>query len=141
MTLQLNRRALAAGLLATTVTPAIAVTGNATSEPGERLPDHAAFWSRLPLPWTPAEAWARLSPTTQAEIGAAVIGMALAEYIAGEDYADENRFLDADLRDDAWQVNHDLLNGITPRLWSLFPELYGPEGDHPRWALAGGFAR
>lgn len=137
MNLSIHRRGLAFGLLAASIVPA----PTAANDTGERLKTHAEFWQRLPLPWSPAEAWGRLSVATQAEIGAAVIGMALSEYIAGEDYAPENRFLDADLRDDAWQVNHELLNGLTPRLWTLFPELYGPDGDHPRWALAGGFAR
>ena len=34
----------------------------------------------MPLPFTPAEAWHLLSPETQVEIGAAVIGMHLAQY-------------------------------------------------------------
>lgn len=106
----------------------------------ERLPDHAGFWARMPLSFTPAQAWHRLSPATQAEIGAAVIGMALAEYIAGDGMADADQFHDEALRSDAVRVNDDLLNRITPRLWTLLPDLYGPDGDHPAWALDAGMA-
>ena len=107
----------------------------------ERLPDHADLWSRMPLPFTPVEAWRRLSPATQAEIGAAVIGMALAEYIAGDNHQAEDQFLDPDLRGAAYDTHDDLMNRLDKRLWALFPDLYGPDGDHPDWALAGGLAR
>ncbi|MCJ2119312.1 hypothetical protein MKK65_22535 [Methylobacterium sp. J-001] len=76
MTARINRRALAAGLLAASAAPAAASTPYFASSPAlrgdntARLPDHAALWSRMPLPFTPAEAWHLLSPTTQAEIGA-----------------------------------------------------------------------
>ncbi len=137
MTLQLHRRALAAGLL--TIIP----VGNfAAAEPaGDRLPEHNEFFARLPLPHTPSQAWHRLSPATQAEIGAAVIGMYLAQYIHGDGLAEADQFLDDDLRCRAADVEHDILNRMDDRLWTLFPELYGPDGDHPAWALAGGFAR
>lgn len=137
MNLPIDRRGLAFGLLAGSIAPA----RTAANDKGLPLDTHAAFWRRLPLPYTPAEAWHRLSPTTQAEIGAAVIGQALASYIFGDGFAEADQFLDAELRDDAYCVEHDLLNALTPRLWTLFPELYGPDGDHPRWALEGGFAR
>lgn len=105
-----------------------------------RLPDHAAFWSRLPLPFSPAEAWKLLSPEAQAEIGAAIITMHLAQYIHGDGMADADQFHDEALRSQASDVADDLLNRMDDRLWSLFPDLYGPDGDHPRWALDGGFA-
>ncbi len=105
-----------------------------------RLPDHAAFWSRLPLPFSPAEAWKLLSPEVQAEIGAAIITMHLAQYIHGDGMADADQFHDDELRSQASNVADDLLNRMDDRLWSLFPDLYGPEGDHPRWALNNGFA-
>ncbi|KMO32905.1 hypothetical protein [Methylobacterium aquaticum] len=105
-----------------------------------RLPDHAAFWSRLPLPFSPAEAWHLLSPEAQAEIGAAVIGMHLAQYVHGDGRADADQFHDEGLRAVASNVADDLLNRMDDRLWSLFPDLYGPEGDHPRWALDSGLA-
>ena len=106
-----------------------------------RLPDHAALWGRLPLPFTPAQAWHLLSPATQAEIGAAIIGMALAEYVHGDDMAEADQFHDDALRSAAGDVNSKLLNSITPRLWALLPDLYGPDGDHPAWALNAGLAR
>ena len=104
------------------------------------LPDHAAFWSRLPLPFSPAEAWHLLSPEAQAEIGAAIITMHLAQYIHGDGRSDGDQFHDEGLRSQASNVADDLLNRMDDRLWSLFPDLYGPEGDHPRWALDSGFA-
>lgn len=136
MTPNISRRALAAGLLATIPLPAV----TAADPAGNRIPDHAEFWNRLPLPFTPAGAWQRLTPQTQAEIGAAIIGMFLAEYIGGENLDRKDQFHDATLRSDAWEVNHDILNRFEARLWTLFPTLYGPEGDHPAWALEGGFA-
>ncbi len=42
------------------------------------------------------------------------------------------------LRSAASDVADDLLNRIDDRLWVLLPDLYGPEGDHPRWAYDGG---
>lgn len=137
MTLPIDRRGVAFGLLSAYIVPA----RTAANDAGERLPTHAEFWRRLPLPFSPAEAWARLSPAAQAEIGAAVIGMHLAQYIFGDGRAPEDQFLDMDLRDAAYVVEDDILNRMDKRLWVLLPELYGPEGDHPRWALAGGFAR
>ncbi|MCJ2012650.1 hypothetical protein [Methylobacterium sp. J-076] len=103
-----------------------------------RLPDHAAFWTRMPLPFTPADAWHLLSPTTQAEIGAAVIGMALAQYVHGDSMAEADCFHDDALRDAASEVEHDILNRMDDRLWTLFPDLYGPDGDHPAWAINAG---
>ena len=142
MTTGINRRALAAGLLAATAAPAAAAPrSQLRGDTGDQLPDHAVLWARMPLPFTPVEAWRLLSSETQAEIGAAVIGMALAEYVSGQMHEDEaDRFLDEDLMSAAMDVQSDLLNAITPRLWSLFPDLYGPDGDHPAWALASGMA-
>ena len=105
-----------------------------------RLPDHAALWSRMPLPFTPADAWHLLSPATQAEIGAAVIGVVLAEYVSGDMHGDADRFHDEALRGDAMDAGSDLLTRIEQRLWALFPDLYGPDGDHPAWALNSGMA-
>lgn len=135
----LTRRALAAAFVMLHLPPAAASPFR--GDDIERLPDHAALWNRLPLPFTPAQAWRLLSPSTQAEIGAAVIGMALAEYIAGDGMAEADQFLDEDLRSAANDTQHDLLNRIGQRLWVLLPDLYGPDGDHPAWALAGGLAR
>lgn len=129
----LARRGKLAGLLAASLVP---TRGDET----ERLPDHAALWARLPLPFTPAQAWHMLSPTTQAEIGAALIGMALAEYVSGDMHAEEDQFHDSRLRAEADDVANDLLSAIEDRLWTLFPELYGPESDHPAWALDAGLA-
>jgi len=126
------RRARVTGLLAT----AVPKRGDDT----ERLPDRAALWSGLPLPFTPAQAWHLLSPATQAEIGAAVIGMALAEYVAGDMHAEADQFHDDALRGAAMEVASDLLGGIEQRLWVLFPDLYGPDADHPAWALDAGLA-
>ncbi|SFV14629.1 hypothetical protein SAMN02799631_05934, partial [Methylobacterium sp. 174MFSha1.1] len=103
-----------------------------------RLPDHSAFWGRLPLPFSPAEAWKLLTPEAQAEIGAAIITMHLAQYIHGDGMADADQFHDEALRGQASEVANDLLNQMDDRLWLLFPDLYGPEGDHPRWALNSG---
>ncbi|WP_345822402.1 hypothetical protein ABC766_12890 [Methylobacterium fujisawaense] len=134
----LRRRAVArrgklAPLLAASVAP---TRGDDT----ERLPDYTALWARLPLPFTPAQAWHLLSPATQTEIGAALIGMALAEYVSGDMYAEEDQFHDSRLRAAADNIANDLLAGIEDRLWSLFPELLGPESDHPAWALDAGMA-
>ena len=52
----------------------------------------------MPLPFTPAEAWHLLSPATQAEIGAAVLGMALADYVSGDMHDEADHFRD-DTRD------------------------------------------
>ena len=105
-----------------------------------RLPDHAALWARMPLPFSPAEAWHLLSPNTQAEIGAAVLGMALADYVSGDMHDEADHFHDDALRGDCMDARDTLLNRISDRLWSLFPDLYGPEGDHPAWALNSGMA-
>jgi hypothetical protein len=78
-----------------------------------RLSDHARLWSRMPLPFTPADAWHLLSPVTQAEIGAAVIGMHLAQYVHGDSMAEADCFRDSDLREAASEVEHDILNRIT----------------------------
>lgn len=105
-----------------------------------RLPDHAALWARMPLPFTPAEAWHLLSPATQAEIGAAVIGMALADYVSGHMHEEVDHFRDDALRSDCMAARDKTMNALDDRLWVLFPDLYGPEDDHPAWALEGGFA-
>lgn len=136
-----TRRALIAALgtsPAFGATTAIATTVAAPQPRGddtERLPDYADLWARMPLPFTPAEAWRLLSPATQAEIGAAVIGMALAEYIAGDGMGDADQFHDDDLRSTCFDTRDDLLNRIPERLWVLLPDLYGPDGDHSAWAL------
>ncbi|MCJ2084628.1 hypothetical protein MKK88_01275 [Methylobacterium sp. E-005] len=144
MSARINRRVLAAGLLAATTAPAVAHTvpvRNAfRGDDTARLPDHAALWSRLPLPFSLTEAWHKLSPATQAEIGAAVLGMVLAEYVSGDMHGDADRFHDDALRGDAMDTGSDLLTRIEQRLWVLFPDLYGPDGDHPAWALTSGMA-
>ena len=147
MSTRINRRTLAAGLLAATATAGPGFPGaRAGSEPhlrgddNARLPDHAALWARMPLPFTPAEAWHLLSPATQAEIGAAVIGMVLAEYVSGDMHGEADHFHDDALRSDAMDTGSDLLTRIEQRLWVLFPDLYGPDGDHPAWALNSGMA-
>ncbi|SDO55710.1 hypothetical protein SAMN05216360_12728 [Methylobacterium phyllostachyos] len=144
MTTRIDRRALAAGILAATAAPAVAMdtrtVGILRGDDTARLPDHAALWARMPLPFTPADAWHLLSPATQAEIGAAVIGMVLAEYVSGDMHGEADRFHDEALRGDAMDVGGDLLTRIEQRLWVLFPDLYGPEGDHPAWALNSGMA-
>jgi hypothetical protein len=94
----------------------------------------------MPLPFTPAEAWHLLSSGTQAEIGAAVIGMVLAEYVSGDMHGDADRFYDDALCSDAMDTGSDLLTRIEQRLWVLLPDLYGPDGDHPAWALTSGMA-
>lgn len=164
MAAKINRRALTAGLLATAVVSAprqaVAQNGhsdfsgrsnglsqfsprNAAKRPlrGDdttRLPDHAAFWARLPLPFSLTDAWHKLSPATQAEIGTAVLGMALAQYVYGDGRAEADQFTDEGLRSNASDVADDLLNRIDDRLWALLPDMYGPEGDHPAWAYAAG---
>ncbi|MDP4026843.1 hypothetical protein Q8W71_30045 [Methylobacterium sp. NEAU 140] len=143
MTASLNRRALAAGLLAAAAAPAAArdphLTRTLRGDDTPRLPAYADLWARMPLPFTPAQAWRLLSPETQAEIGAAAIGMALAEYVSGQLHEDEaDRFLDESLTSAAYDAQSEILNAFSPRLWTLFPDLYGPEGDHPRWALDNG---
>jgi hypothetical protein len=144
MAAQINRRALAAGILAATAVPTIAkdtrTVGTLRGDDTTRLPDHAAFWSRLPLPFSLTDAWHMLSPTTQAEIGTAVLGMALAQYVYGDGRADADQFEDEGLRSAASDVADDILNRIDARLWVLLPDLYGPDGDHPRWALDSGLA-
>lgn len=112
-----TRRDLVAAFAAVPAFGAPAVAGpRLRGDDTERLPDHADLWDRMPLPFTPSQAWHLLSPATQAEIGAAVIGMALAEYIAGDGMADEDQFLDEGLRGAAAETQDDLLNAITPRL-------------------------
>ncbi|KAA0122836.1 hypothetical protein CIW48_15445 [Methylobacterium sp. P1-11] len=144
MSARINRRALAAGLLAATATQTGGVAKFATpalrGDDTARLPDHAAFWSRLPLPFSLTDAWHMLSPATQAEIGGAVLGMALANYVYGDGRADADQFTDEALRSAAYNVADDLLNRIDDRLWVLLPDLYGQDGDHPRWALDSGLA-
>ena len=136
-----RRHVLAAALAAAAAgTVPLASASALRGDDGKRLPNHAALWSRLPLPFTPAEAWHRLSAATQAEIGAAVIGMYLAQYVHGDDMAKADRFHDDALRDAACDVEHDILNRLDDRLWALFPDLYGPDGDHPAWALNSGLA-
>lgn len=134
----LSRRSILASFLAAS---AIRPAAAAVPSIGTPLPTHADLWARLPLPCAPAEAWHRLPAAVQAEIGATVIGMALADYISGDMHDEADRFHDVDLRETAASVRDDLLNRMTQRLWDLMPELYGPEGDHPRWVLAGGFAQ
>ena len=144
MSARINRRALTAGLLVATGAPVATTAGYFANVPAlrgdatPRLPDHAALWARMPLPFSPAEAWRLLSPATQAEIGAAVIGMELAQYVYGDGRADADQFTDEALRSDASDVSDAILNQMPDRLWALFPDLYGPDGDHPAWALAAG---
>ncbi|UIY45769.1 hypothetical protein [Methylobacterium radiotolerans] len=146
MAAQINRRALTTGLVAVTAAPAVAdVPANLRGcslrgDDTARLPDHAAFWARLPLPFSLTDAWHMLSPATQVEIGAAVLGMALADYVSGDMHDEADHFHDDALRGDAMDVRDTLLNRISDRLWSLFPNLYGPDGDHPAWALDAGLA-
>ena len=146
MASRISRRVLAAGLLAATAAPAVANLSHVETlsalrgDDTARLPNHAALWARMPLPFTPAQAWHLLSPATQGEIGAAVIGMVLAEYVSGDMHGDTDRFHDDALRGDAMDTGSDLLTRIEQRLWVLFPDLYGPECDHPAWALNSGMA-
>lgn len=142
MPIRLNRRLLTVGLLATAGAPALAsAPDRVPANDVERLPDHAALWARLPLPFTPAQAWISLPRDARVEIGAAVIGMALAEYIHGDQFAEADQFLDVTLRETAYETADDLLQRITPRLWELFPDLFGFEGEHPAWALRAGMVR
>ncbi|WP_244276348.1 hypothetical protein [Methylobacterium indicum] len=129
-----------AGAFAALGAPAVAARPALRGGDANRLPDHAAFWSRLPLPFSPAEAWKLLAPEVQAEIGSAIITMHLADYIHGDGMADADQFHDVALRDEASGVANHILNRMGDRLWSLFPDLYGPDGDHPRWALDSGLA-
>lgn len=135
----LPRRALLASFLALAASrstaPAVAHVG------GDPLPDFSGLWSTLPLPYTPGEAWRSLPNSVQAEIGTAVIAMALGEYVAGDMHADADRFRDKALRERGHDVHDAMLNQIPARVWQLFPDLFGPEGDHPAWALKNGFAR
>ncbi len=108
---------------------------------GEPLPDFSGLWSTLPLPYSPAEAWRSLPASVQAEIGTAVIAMTLGEYVSGDMHADDDRFRDKALRERGYDVHDAMLNRIPVRVWQLFPDLFGPEGDHPAWALNNGFAR
>ncbi|TXN23194.1 hypothetical protein [Methylobacterium sp. WL9] len=87
-----------AAVAASTLPASSAVPADLRGDDGDRIPEHAALWSRLPLPFTPAQAWHRLSPATQSEIGAAVINMALAEYVHGDVMAEADQFLDDGLR-------------------------------------------
>lgn len=142
MTARLPRRDALAVVLSAMAVPAgpaiakgVQVAHPLRGDDTPRLPDHAAFWSRMPLPFTPAEAWHMLSSSTQAEIGGAVIGMILAQYVHGDGHNEADRFCDDALREAASEVEHDILNRMDDRLWALFPDLYGPHGDHPRWAL------
>ncbi|MFJ7441264.1 hypothetical protein ACIQW5_26880 [Methylorubrum thiocyanatum] len=140
----LPRRAVLSAALASAVAaplPALALPATPTQgADGEPLPDHAALWARMPLPFTPAEAWHRLTPAAQAEIGAAVIGMALAEYVSGQMHDEPDQFLDEGLREAAYDTHSDLLNRLDERVWVLLPELFGHD-DHPAWALNSGMAR
>ena len=144
MSARINRRALTAGIFAAAAVPANVAANMAPTflrgDDTARLPDHAALWARMPLPFTPAEAWRLLSPATQAEIGAAVIGMVLAEYVSGDMHGDADHFYDDALRGDAMDTGSDLLTRLEQRLWVLFPDLYGPDSDHPAWALNTGMA-
>ena len=131
---------LGAGIFASAAAPALALATALRGGDANRLPSHVGFWGRLPLPFSPAEAWKLLAPEVQTEIGAAIITMHLAEYIHGDGMGDADQFHDAALRDEASGVANDILNRMGGRLWALFPDLYGPDGDHPRWALDGGLA-
>lgn len=137
-----RRSVLAAALMGAVVAPlpAASLPLIAPLPEGERLPDHAALWARMPLPFTPAEAWHRLTPAAQAEIGAAVIGMALAEYVSGQMHDEPDQFLDESLREAAYDTHSGLLNRLDERVWVLLPELFGHD-DHPAWALNSGMAR
>lgn len=138
-----RRSVLAAAVMGAVAAPlpAVAMVAAALPAPeGERLPDHAALWARMPLPFTPAEAWHRLTPAAQAEIGAAVIGMALAEYVSGQMHDEPDQFLDESLREAAYDTHSDLLNRLDERVWVLLPEMFGHD-DHPAWALNSGMAR
>lgn len=138
-----RRSVLAAALIGAVAAPlpAAALAPAALPAPeGEPLRDHAALWARMPLPFTPAEAWHRLSPAAQAEIGAAVIGMALAEYVSGQMHDEPDQFLDESLREAAYDTHDDLFGKLNERVWTLVPELFGHD-DHPAWALESGMAR
>lgn len=132
----LTRRSALAGAMALAAADA-ALRGDG----GPRLPNLAQLWARMPLPYTPVEAWRLLSPDTQAEIGAAVIGIALADYVAGQSHAVPGPFLDAKLQAAAADAAADLSNALAPRLWALFPDLLGSEGRHASWALDFGMVR
>ena len=131
-----TRRSALAGAMVLAVADA-ALRGDS----GERLPTLAQLWARIPLPYTPVEAWRLLSPDTQTEIGAAVIGIALADYVAGQSHTVPGPFLDAKLRTAAADAAADLSNAIAPRLWDLFPDLLGAEGRHAAWAADFGMVR
>ncbi|MCJ2087288.1 hypothetical protein MKK88_15030 [Methylobacterium sp. E-005] len=138
MSTHINRRALAAGLLAATAAPAVAhivpVRNAFRGDDTARLPDHAALWARLPLPFSLAEAWHLLSPATQAEIGAAVIGMVLAEYVSGDMHGDADRFHDEALRSDAMDTGSDLHPRACRRMRIRLAPRHGRRGRHRPWA-------
>lgn len=134
----LPRRALLASFLALAAGRPVAATPYVGGNP---LPAFSDLLSALPLPYSPAAAWRSLPADVQAEIGAAVIAQALADYISGEMHGEADHFHDDALRERCIDVRDDLTGKIPARLWELFPDLYGPDGDHPAWALNNGFAR
>lgn len=141
MTDHLPRRDVLAALFAAMASPP-GLAAPAVPRGGvPRLADHAALWARMPLPFTPAKAWVRLDPETQAEIGGAVIGMVLAAYVAGDMFGDEDQFTDRDLCEAARDAFDRVFQDLERRLWVLLPELYGPDGEHPAWAFAAGLVR
>ncbi len=67
--------------------------------------------------------------------------MALANYVYATGRADADQFKDEACGPPPSNVADDLLNRIDDRLWVLLPDLYGPDGDHPRWRSIAGLHR
>ena len=134
----LNRRAVGAGLCLSAILPTVALAQR--PEPVTEAPIASKLWDRLPLPMTPAEAWQAIPAATRGEIGAALVGMVLADLIGGQAYDEPDQFLDASLREEACGVSDYLLSRIYQQVEVACPEMFGTD-DHPAWALDGGLVR
>lgn len=136
----ISRRAVAAGLFVSPILPAAALSPSPLPGSGEH-PLAADLWHTLPLPSTPVEAFRALPEPIRAELGGALVGMVLADLIGGQAYDEPDKFLDEGLRDRACNVSNVLLNHMCRRVEDVLPDLLGPNGDHPAWALNAGLVR
>lgn len=79
-------------------------------------------------------AWASLSPEVQTDLGCMLLEWTFASFVAGDVFAEENRYCNEAIRNDAARREHTLLNAFDEKIWALFPDLFGPDDGDPAWA-------
>jgi len=67
------------------------------------------------------------------------VNMVLQGFLSGQAYAEADRVLsDEDARGEAFDLECRLSSGLYTMVERAFPDLFGPDGEHPAWASTAG---